>query len=79
MYGGIVQLNRIWRVLNLCGRAPAWGGIDADGVSWATYSPDNLAEGLRLVQEQIDIRQARNAKARARTFRRRTTLFAKGD
>lgn len=80
MYGGVVRLGNIWRVLRDCGCPPAWGWehgpVGGIGVS---YSPANLEEGLRLVREQIEQRQQRNARAKARREHRRNRLFAKLD
>lgn len=91
MYGGVIRLNNIWRVLERCGVAPSWGWrICADdcearrrgtfGTGTAVhYSQANLEEGLRLVQEQIDRRRERNARDRAKREQRRHRLFAKID
>lgn len=90
MYGGVIRLNNIWRVLERCGVAPPWGwricpdpghrpgGTFGTGTA-VHYSQANLEEGLRLVQEQIDRRRERNARDRAKREHRRGRLFAKLD
>lgn len=84
MYGAVIRLNKIWRVLDQCGIAPAWGRRIGEPGTFGTctsvdYSEANLEEGLRLVRAEIAKRERRNAKARARRMHRKTTLFAKAD
>ena len=85
LYGGVVQLSRIWSVLHDCGVDAAWGRRVTDCgmvVVQVDYSPGNLEAGLAMVKRQIEYRERRNKRARelrAHASSRRHRMFGKID